>query len=327
MKAVVCREYGSIDHLSVETLDDPKINPDELLLKVLAAGVNFPDGLLVQGMYQAKPELPFVPGMECCAEVLQAGNKTSGFIAGDKVICSSPKYGAFAEQLSIAGTNVIPVPDDIPPTEACNLLVAHGTAHHALEQRADLKAGETLVVLGAAGGTGIAAVQIGKAMGARVIAAASSTEKLALARDNGADELINYTEENLKDAIKQHTNGGADVIYDPVGGELFNAGVRAMKRNGRYLVIGFASGTIPKLPVNLALVKEFSLVGVFWGTFTQKEPVLFANNMKTLFEWYKNGLVSVHIDNIFTLDNTAAALNYVMNRQVRGKVSIEINQL
>lgn len=324
MKAVLCRDYGSIDQLTVESVSEPQITDNELLLKVLAAGVNFPDGLLVQGLYQAKPALPFVPGMECCAEVLQAGNKTSGFAAGDRVICSSPKYGAFAEQLAISANNVIPVPDFIPPTEACNLLVAHGTAHHALEQRAKLQAGETLVVLGAAGGTGIAAVQIGKAMGAKVIAAASSDEKLALAKTNGADALINYSRENLKDAIRQHTDGGADVIYDPVGGELFDAGVRAMKRNGRYLVIGFASGAIPKLPVNLALVKEFSLVGVFWGTFTQKEPAVFANNMSTLFDWYKDKKVSVQIDRAFTLDETATALNYVMNRNVKGKVSIDI---
>ncbi len=324
MKAVLCRDYGSIDQLTVESVPEPQITDSELLLKVLAAGVNFPDGLLVQGLYQAKPELPFVPGMECCAEVLQAGNKTSGFAAGDRVICSSPKYGAFAEQLAISANNVIPVPDFIPPTEACNLLVAHGTAHHALEQRANLQPGETLVVLGAAGGTGIAAVQIGKAMGAKVIAAASSDEKLALAKTNGADALINYSSENLKDAIRQHTDGGADVIYDPVGGELFDAGVRAMKRNGRYLVIGFASGAIPKLPVNLALVKEFSLVGVFWGTFTQKEPAVFADNMSTLFDWYKDKKVSVQIDRAFTLDETATALNYVMNRNVKGKVSIDI---
>lgn len=324
MKAVLCHDYGSIDQLTVESVSEPQITDNELLLKVLAAGVNFPDGLLVQGLYQAKPELPFVPGMECCAEVLQAGSETSGLSVGARVICSSPKYGAFAEQLAISANNVIPVPDFIPPTEACNLLVAHGTAHHALQQRADLKAGETLVVLGAAGGTGIAAVQIGKAMGAKVIAAASSDEKLALAKANGADALINYSSENLKDAIRHHTEGGADVIYDPVGGELFDAGVRAMQRNGRYLVIGFASGAIPKLPVNLALVKEFSLVGVFWGTFTQKEPAVFADNMRTLFDWYKDNKVSVQIDRTFTLDETATALNYVMNRNVKGKVSIDI---
>ena len=324
MKAVLCREYGSIDQLTVETVAEPQIKDDELLLKVLAAGVNFPDGLLVQGLYQAKPELPFIPGMECCGEVLQTGSGTSGVKVGDKVICSSRNYGAFAEQLAIPARQAIPAPDSISPNEACNLLVAHGTAHHALEQRANLKPGETLVVLGAAGGTGIAAVQIGKAMGAKVIAAASSDEKLALAKANGAEALINYSNENLKDAIRQHTEGGADVIYDPVGGELFDAGVRAMKRNGRYLVIGFASGTIPKLPVNLALVKEFSLVGVFWGTFTQKEPAAFAQNMKTLFEWYRDKKVSVHIDKTFSLDDTAAALNYVINRNVRGKVSIDI---
>ncbi len=324
MKAVVCHEYGSIDQLAIENLPDPVNSDKELLIKVLAAGINYPDGLLVQGAYQAKPDLPFVPGMECCGEVLNAGSDTKGFNVGDKIICSSPGYGAFAEQLVIPSGAAMVVPDHLPATEACNLLVAHGTAHHALAQRANLQPGETLVVLGAAGGTGIAAVQIGRAMGAKVIAAASTDEKLALAKDNGADILINYSKVNIKDAIKQHTSGGADIIYDPVGGELFDSSVRAMARNGRYLVIGFASGTIPKLPVNLALVKEFSLVGVFWGTFTRKEPELFAENMRTLFNWYEQGKVSIHTDKIFPLEKTADALNYVMQRNVKGKVCVNI---
>ena len=217
----------------------------------------------------------------------------------------------------------IKVPNTIEPAQASNLLVAHGTAHHALKQRAKLQTGESLVVLGAAGGTGLAAVQIGKAMGAKVIAAASTAEKLKLAEDNGADATINYSEQPLKDAIREHTDGnGADVIYDPVGGEAFDSSVRAMARNGRMLVIGFASGTIPKLPVNLALVKEFSLVGVFWGTFTRKEPEVFGENMRELFEWYQKGVVSVTVDRTFALAETGDALEYVMGRQVKGKVAI-----
>lgn len=323
MQAIVCHEYGDIDQLSVEELPAPTATDSQLLLKVLAAGINFPDGLLVQGRYQAKPDLPFVPGMECCGEVLSVGNDCTGFNIGDRVICSSPTYGAFAEQLAIDSRQVIKIPTDIPPPEACNLLVAHGTAHHALLQRANLLAGETLVVLGAAGGTGIAAVQIGKAMGATVIAAASTEEKLALAAAHGADHLINYSDINIKDGIRQYTDGkGADVIYDPVGGDLFDSSVRAMARNGRYLVIGFASGTIPRFPVNLALVKEFSLVGVFWGTFTKKEPAVFANNMQQLFQWIESGKVSINVDKTYALKDTAEAISYVMNRNVKGKVSI-----
>ncbi len=326
MQAIVCHEYGAISRLSIEEVATPTASDSQLLLKVLAAGVNFPDGLLVQGRYQAKPDTPFIPGMECCCEVLSIGSACSGFKVGDRVICSSPAYGAFAEQIAIDARHVIKIPAAIPPAEACNLLVAHGTAHHALLQRGQLLAGENLVVLGAAGGTGIAAVQIGKAMGATVIAAASSVEKLALAATHGADHLVNYSEINIKDAIRQHTAGrGADVIYDPVGGDLFDSGIRAMARNGRYLVIGFASGTIPHLPVNLALVKEFSLVGVFWGTFTQKEPAVFAENMQQLFKWYEKGSVSVNVDKTFPLKDTAEALAYVMNRQVKGKVSIVLN--
>jgi len=323
MKAIVCNEYGPIKNLSLQEVDNPKPSDNELLLKVLAAGINFPDGLLVQGLYQAKPDTPFIPGMEFCGEVIDTGSSVQGFKNGDRIISSSPSYGAFAEQITLPATMAIKVPETIDPAQASNLLVAHGTAHHALKQRANLLSGESLVVLGAAGGTGLAAVQIGKAMGAKVIAAASSEEKLELAVKNGADATINYNEESLKDAIRAHTDGkGADVIYDPVGGAAFDSSVRAMARSGRMLVIGFASGTIPKLPVNLALVKEFSLVGVFWGTFTRKEPAVFAENMRELFEWYQKGVVSVAVDRTFSLAETADALGYVMERKVKGKVAV-----
>ncbi len=330
MKAIVCHEYGDISKLTVEEVADPVAGKSELLIKVLSAGINFPDGLLIQGLYQAKPPTPFIPGMECCGEVLSAGSDCKGFKVGDKVICSSPNYGAFAQQLTIDHRFAIPVPASIPADQACNLLVAHGTAHHALKQRASLKAGETLVVLGAAGGTGIAAVQIGKAMGATVIAVASSQEKLDLAKQQGADHLINYSaqslkDRNLKDAIRSYTdNKGANVIYDPVGGSAFDSSVRAMARNGRYLVVGFASGTIPKFPINLALVKELNLVGVFWGTFVQKEPLVFAENMTELFKWADQGKVSVSVDRTFPLQHTADALSYVMDRKVKGKVAVSV---
>jgi len=323
MKAIVCNEYGPLENLTLQEVDNPEPKDNELLLKVLAAGINFPDGLLVQGLYQAKPETPFVPGMEFCGEVIGMGSAVKGFNNGDRIISSSPSYGAFAEQITLPAAMAIKVPNTVEPAQAANLLVAHGTAHHALKQRANIQPGESLVVLGAAGGTGLAAVQIGKAMGAKVIAAASSEEKLQVAIDNGADATINYSEQPLKDAIREHTDGkGADVIYDPVGGDAFDSSVRSMARYGRMLVIGFASGTIPKLPINLALVKEFSLVGVFWGTFTRKEPAMFAKNMQELFEWYQKGVVSVSVDRTFSLAETGKALEYVMGRKVKGKVAV-----
>lgn len=325
MKAILCKDFGPIENLELATVDEPEVGDDTVLVDVLAAGVNFPDGLAIQGKYQVKPPTPFIPGMELCGTVSKLGKNVSHLDVGDRIIASSANFGAFAEKIILPADRPIAIPDNIEPTAACNLLVAHGTAHHALKQRAKLQPGESLVVLGAAGGTGLAAVQIGRAMGARVIAAASSKEKLDLAKENGADLTINYTEANLKEAIREHTNGrGADVIYDPVGGDLFDSSVRAIAPNGRFLIIGFASGTIPKFPTNLALVKEINLVGVFWGAFIKRERQVFADNMQELIAWYKSGDVSVQIDKTFTLAETAAALNYVMNRQVRGKVSISI---
>ncbi len=325
MKAIICNEYGALSNLHLQEVDNPEPNENELLLKILAAGINFPDALLVQGLYQVKPDTPFTPGMEFCGEVIGTGSAVKDFDIGDRVISFNLSYGAFAEQITLPAMAAIKIPRTIEPPQAASLIVAHGTAHHALKQRAMLQAGEALVVLGAAGGTGLAAVQIGKAMGAKVIAAASTDEKLELAQNHGADATINYSQESLKDAIRQHTNGkGADVIYDPVGGDAFDASVRSIARYGRMLVIGFASGTIPKLPVNLALVKEISLVGVFWGTFTQKEPALFKVNMQELLEWYQQGVISVAVDRTFSLSETSAALEYVMGRQVKGKVAVVV---
>ncbi|KZY66818.1 NADPH:quinone oxidoreductase family protein, partial [Oleiphilus sp. HI0066] len=255
--------------------------------------------------------------------VVELGEGVKHLKVGQRLIGSSQKYGAFAEQVIVNAMTVLPVTDDVTDTDAANLMCAHGTAHHALKQRAHLKKGETLVVLGAAGGTGIAAVQIGKAMGARVIAVCSSQEKLEMAKANGADELINYSEEDLKERIKELTKGkGANVVYDPVGGEAFAACSRAMARNGRLLVVGFASGTIPELPVNLALVKEYSLVGVFWGQFVMHEPMVFMQNMQELFAWYRDGVVRLETDEVFPLSRTGDALAKVMNREVKGKVVV-----
>lgn len=325
MKAIVCEAYGAIDDLKYQQVADLKPGKGQVKVKVKAIGVNFPDGLLVQGLYQAKPEVPFTPGSEYCGEVIEAGEGADRFKPGQRLMCMSPSFGGFAEEAIIHQNMTIPVPDFMNDNDAASLLCAHGTAHHALKQRAQLQEGETLVVLGAAGGTGLAAVQIGKQMGARVIAVCSTEEKLAIAKESGADETINYTSENLKQRIKELTGGkGADVVYDAVGGEAFLACASAMARNGRLLVIGFASGTIPKLPVNLTLVKEFSVVGVFWGSFVQHEPKVFAQNMAELFAWHQQGKVHINVDEVFELADTAKALDKVMSRKVAGKVIVTV---
>ena len=277
----------------------------------------------MQGLYQMKPELPFIPGFEVAGTVSAVGDGVTAVEVGDRVI--SPCFlGGYAEKVAVPANGLIPLPDNIDSGEAAGLLTAHSTAQYALKQRANLQAGETLVVTGAAGGTGLAAVQIGKALGARVIAACSNDEKLEVARLNGADELINYSAKELKAELKAITKGkGVDVAYDVVGGDAFDALSRSMRWQGRLLVIGFASGRIPKLPINLTLVKGYSVVGVFWGTFTQKQPEDFAANMQELLQWYAQGKVRVVIDQVFPLDKVVDALHKVMNRNVIGKVILK----
>ncbi len=322
--AVVCNEFGPVDKLEYKKVELCEPGPGEIRLTVKAAGVNFPDMLLVRGLYQAKPPLPFVPGAEFSGAVNAVGEGVDNYKPGDRVAANSLALGGFAEQAVVNARNVMPIPDEMPFTDAANLLCAHGTAHHALKQRANLQAGENLVVLGASGGTGIAAVQIGKAMGARVIAVCSSEEKLEIARQNGADELINSSDADLKSSIKELTdNKGADVVYDVVGGDAFDACSRAMARNGRLLVIGFASGRIPEFPVNLALVKEYSVVGVFWGSWAAHEPRAFAANVRELMDWYAEGKVRVVTDKTFKLEDAANALKRLEERSVIGKVVVE----
>ena len=321
MKAIVCNEFAPLEKLAFTDFPDPVAGADEVVVDVKAAGVNYPDALIVQGKYQDKPALPFVPGLEFAGVVSSLGDNVSGIDIGARVIGFSPNYGAHAEKVACPAKDVFAIPHQIPFADAANLGVAHGTAHHAFKQRAQLKAGETVVVLGAAGGTGVAAVQIAKAMGARVIAACSSAEKLAIARENGADELINYVEQDLKAELKALTGGkGVDVAYDPVGGDTFAVLSRSMARNGRLLVIGFASGDIPKLPVNLALVKEYSLVGVFCGSFMKQEPELFKDNLKELYQWYLDGDVRVVTEQTLPLSRGVEALRLMMERKVKGKL-------
>ncbi len=318
MKAIVARDFGPLDALDYADWPEPKPGPREIVIEAEAIGVNFPDGLLVQGLYQLKPPVPFVPGMEIAGKVVAVGAEVKGFAVGDRAGGVST-LGAYAERAAVPEAAAMKLPAAMPAAEATALMCGYGTSHHALKQRAGLKPGETLVVLGASGLTGLAAVQIGKAFGARVIAVASSQAKRAIARDAGADEVIGY--DNLKEDLKRLTGGaGVDVAFDPVGGEAFDALARSMGRGGRLLVVGFASGTIPKLPVNLTLVKEFSVVGVFWGNFTAREPKVHADNMRELMGWYAEGKVKPMIEGSYRLAEAPQVLKRIMGRGASGKL-------
>ncbi|MGE0344036.1 MAG: NADPH:quinone oxidoreductase family protein, partial [Porticoccaceae bacterium] len=302
MKALVCEAYGPVENLVYRDMPDPVPGAGEILVSIAAIGVNFPDGLLVEGKYQAKPQVPFMPGGEFAGQVAALGPGASGFAVGDRVLGWNVGRGAYAEQIAVPARELFPLPASMSMDQGAALLCATATAHHALRQRGRLQAGETLVVLGAAGGTGVAAVQIGKAIGARVIAVCSSDAKIAFAKSQGADAGINYSRDDLNQAIKRLTDGrGADVVYDAVGGDAFDACSRAMAWDGRLLVVGFASGRIPTLPVNLTLVKGYAVIGVFWGAFTQREPAAYAANMRELFGWFEAGKVVPVIDRVFAL--------------------------
>ena len=323
MKALVCEQYGPVEDLKYREFPDPVAAPGQVLVRVKAIGVNFPDGLLVEGKYQARPQCPFAPGSEISGEIIALGEGVSEFALGDRVLALTTSFGAYAEKIALPATAVYPMPASMDFESGAALLAATGTAHHGLRQRGRLQAGETLVVLGAAGGTGIAAVQIGKAIGARVIAVCSSEEKLAFAKSQGADDGINYSAQDLNKAIKALTDGrGADVVYDAVGGDAFDACSRAMAWDGRLLIVGFASGRIPELPVNLTLVKGYSVVGVFWGQFTLNEPQAHAANMRELFQWCEAGKVRPIVDRSYKLADGIEAIKYVTGRNVMGKVVI-----
>jgi NADPH2:quinone reductase len=322
MKAIVCEEFAPVENLKYIEVADPVAAKGQVVVDIKACGVNFPDGLLVQGLYQMKPEFPFIPGNEVAGVISEVGEGVHHLKVGMRVIALC-MLGGYAQKVACPATHALPIPDEIPDEEAAALVTAHATAHHALKQRANIQPGETLLVTGAAGGTGLAAVQIGKLMGAKVIAVCSTQEKLDVAKQNGADILINYTEVDLKTTIKEVTQGkGVDVVYECVGGDTFNACSRSMAWNGRLLVIGFAGGTIPQFPVNLALVKGFSVIGVFWGSFTQHQPKDFTANMHELLSWYVQGKVKVVVDDVLPLEQAKDALNKVMNREVKGKMTL-----
>ena len=321
MKAIVCNNFGPIKNIEYKDVKEPNIEENGVIIEVQSVGVNFPDGLLVQGKYQLKPETPFIPGMEVAGEIIEIGSKTSKFKIGDRVAALTQLNG-YAEKVVVKESSVFNIPVKMSFDHSCALLCAYGTSHYALKQRGKLQKDELLVVLGASGSTGIAAVQIGKIMGARVIAVSSSSEKQRIAKENGADISIGY--DNLKEELKTISNGkGVDVIFDPVGGDIFDTVARTMARNGRLLVIGFASGTIPKLAVNLALVKEFSVVGVFWGAFTRGDTEEYKKNMIELFEWYQNDLLKPLTEESYPLSDAAMVLEKVLSRGAKGKIILK----
>ena len=323
MKAVLSELPGLPESLVVRDIPMPEPGKGEVRIKVHAVGVNFPDVLIIQDKYQSKPPRPFSPGGEAAGVVDALGEGVTGVTVGDRVIAMTG-HGAMAEYLIVQGSRVIPMTDAMPFDVAAGFTMTYGTSHHALKQRAQLKAGETVLVLGAAGGVGLTAVELAKAMGARVVAAASSDDKLALCREYGADETINYVTEDLREGIKRTCGAGPDVIYDPVGDKYFEPAFRSIGWNGRYLVIGFAAGEIPKLPMNLPLIKGASIVGVFWGAFTMHEPKVHAENMHELLEWYAAGKLKPHVSEHFSLDDGAKAIRWMMDRKAKGKVVLQV---
>jgi NADPH2:quinone reductase len=322
MKAIVCKAWGLPETLVIEDQADLVPAAGEIVIDIMAAGVNFPDVLIIQNKYQFKPKLPFTPGNELAGTVHAVGAGVSAYKVGDKVFAFVPQ-GAFAQQVKVTADAVLPMAAGMDFDTAAAITLTYGTSHHAVVDRAQLKAGETMLVLGAAGGVGLAAIEIGKALGARVIAAASTAEKLAVCKEHGADVLINYTTEDLREAIKAATNGkGPDVVYDPVGGSYTEPAFRSIAWRGRYLVIGFANGEIPKLPLNLPLLKGASLVGVFWGDFARREPAHNLAAMQELMRWLAEGKIKPHISARYALADTPQALIDMASRKVTGKIVI-----
>jgi NADPH2:quinone reductase len=326
MKALVCEHFGPPEELVFTDVAMPEPKEGEILIEAEFCGLNFPDSLIIQNKYQMKPPLPFSPGGEVAGKIVKLGPGVQNFRVGDRVAALTG-WGAFAEFVlaSAAQTTIVPESMDLETASAFTL--AYGTSHHALVQRAQIRAGERILVLGAAGGVGLAAVEIAKALGAHVIAAASTAEKLKLARAHGADELVNYTIDDFKTTMKALTGGrGVDVVFDPVGDSLADPAFRSIGWGGRYLVIGFAGGQIPSLPLNLPLVKGASIVGVFWGDFVARSPELHAQNMAELYAWHASGKLKPLVSARFKLAQGGNAIRWMMERKAVGKIVVEITR-
>ena len=320
MKALLCTRYGTPDDLEVADIADPQPGPGEAVVRIKAAALNFFDTLIIAGKYQTKPPMPFSPAAEFAGQVESIGAGVTSVGVGDRVM-SYIRYGAARERIAIAADKLIKIPDRLDFDRAAGLCVTYGTTLYALKDRAKLAAGETLAVLGASGGVGLAAIELGKIMGARVIACASSAEKIAFAREHGADDGIDYGAEDLKEALRRVTQGnGPDVIYDPVGGAYAESALRAIAWQGRFLVIGFAAGDIPKLPLNLVLLKGCDVLGVFWGSWLERNPQGHRANTEQLITWVADGKLSSHVHAVYALADAPAALKAIAARQVMGKV-------
>jgi NADPH2:quinone reductase len=322
MKALLCTRYGTPDDLEIADIPDPSPAPGEAVVAIKAAALNFFDTLIIAGKYQTKPPMPFSPAAEFAGEVESVGAGVTSVKVGDRVM-AYVRYGAARERVALAADRLVKIPDGLDFDRAAGLCVTYGTTLYALKDRAKLKPGESLAVLGASGGVGLAAIELGKIMGARVIACASSAEKIAFAREHGADDGIDYGAEDLKEALRRVTEGkGADVIYDPVGGAYAEAALRSIAWEGRFLVVGFAAGDIPQLPLNLVLLKGCDVLGVFWGSWTERNPQGHRANTEQLLAWCAEGKLSSHVHAVYSLQEAPAALKAIAARQVMGKVIV-----
>ncbi|HKV91104.1 MAG TPA: NADPH:quinone oxidoreductase family protein [Candidatus Angelobacter sp.] len=320
MRAVLCKEWGGPEKLVVENIPSPPIRDGAVQIAVHAAGINFADLLLISGQYQEKPAFPFTPGMEVAGTVTEVGSGVSSLKAGDRVMALTGT-GAYAEEVVVDANRVYKIPDQMDFSAAAGFPVAYGTSHGAFDWRAHLKPGEWLLVFGAAGGVGLTAVEIGKAMGARVIACAGGAEKLEIARQHGADHLIDYSREDIRERVKAITGGkGADVVYDPVGGDSFDASLRSIAWGGRIIVIGFASGRIPQAPANILLVKNIDVIGFYWGSYQARKPELLRDSYSKLFRWFNEGKLKPHIFAQLDLGEVAHAMDLLRQRKSTGKV-------
>ena len=323
MKAVLCTRAGTADDLELGDLPDPVAAPGEVVVKVAAVGLNFFDTLIIAGKYQYKPAFPFSPGAEFAGVVESLGAGVTGFAIGERVM-GYARYGAARQRLAVAASRLVKLPDGLDYDRAAGLCVTYGTSYYALKNRGGLRPGETLAVLGASGGVGLAAVELGKLMGARVIACASSDDKLAFVKQHGADATVNYASADLRSALKElGGEHGIDVIYDPVGGAYAEAALRAIAWEGRFLVVGFAAGEIPKLPLNLVLLKSCDVRGVFWGSWTEREPEQHRANMNEMMNFAAERKLSAHVHATYPLADTARALNDIAARRVMGKAVLK----
>ncbi|GAB4018385.1 NADPH:quinone oxidoreductase family protein [Spirosoma koreense] len=325
MKAILCRTYGLPDTLTLEDVPSLTPGPGEVLIQVKATSLNFPDTLTIRNMYQFKPPLPFSPGSESSGVVKAVGEGVTHVKPGDRVFTYGTHGGLAEERVADARATIL-LPNGMDFVTGASTLYAYGTSYHALKDRAQLNPGETLLVLGAAGGVGLAAVELGKLLGATVIAAASTDEKLAVCQEKGATRLINYTSQDLRERLKEITQGkGVDVVYDPVGDRWAEPAIRSLAWRGRYLVVGFAGGEIPKIPLNLALLKGSALVGVFWGMFTQREPTLNRQNMQEIATWVMQGKLAPYISKRYSLAEAPQALTDMMERRIIGKAVVVVD--